>query len=191
MKEIILLFIGAYVAGSVNFAILLHRVLGKEDPRTGYSRNPGVTNVYRHLGWSWAGVVLLLDLARAVAVALVSRDLVQMEIVPWAGLGLVLGNRFPCFHGLRGGKGVANYLGFTAVTAPVAAGVSVLAWISAYALFRIPFIGSFAMVILLAAGTVDACGYDPRAAAGVLITAGLIFHNHKRNMSELMKRRKG
>ncbi|HHC24907.1 MAG TPA: glycerol-3-phosphate acyltransferase, partial [Desulfobacterales bacterium] len=30
---------------------------------------------------------------------------------PWIGLSLILGNRFPCFHGFQGGKGVANYLG--------------------------------------------------------------------------------
>ena len=114
-----LLFLTAYVAGSVNVAILVFRLTGREDPRRHGSGNPGATNVYRQAGLGWAAAVLALDMGRAMAVALLAVALLPASAVSWVGLGLILGNRFPCFHRFRGGKGVANYLGFTLVIVPL------------------------------------------------------------------------
>ncbi len=144
--------------------------------------------MYRQVGMLWAVVVLLLDLSRALGIGLISVNLLKMELVPCVGLGLILGNRFPCFHNFRGGKGVANYLGFSMIIVPVSAGISVLAWGLSYALFRIPFIGSFVMVFILAAGTLLACDLHPFAIAGVLATVALIYYGHKRNITELVQK---
>jgi glycerol-3-phosphate acyltransferase PlsY len=189
MKPLIFVFIGAYLAGSVNFAILLFKALGKDDPRAGFSGNPGATNVYRQAGYFWAVLVLILDMSRALGVAFIALHLVPVALVPWAGLGLILGNRFPCFHGLRGGKGVANYLGFTMIIAPVAAGLSVLSWLLAYAIWHTPFIGSFVMVLILATGTIVACEYSFSAIPGVATTAALIYYNHKSNVLGMLRQR--
>ena len=187
MKLLILSCIGAYGAGSVNFSILLFKMLGKDDPRNAFSGNPGVVNVYRQAGLFMAAVVWLLDMSRALGVAFIAIRLLPVALVPWAGLGLILGNRFPCFHGLRGGKGVANYLGFTMIIAPVAAGLSVLGWLLAYAIWRTPFIGSFVMVLILATGTIVACEYFFSAIPGVVTTAALIYYNHKSNVLGLLR----
>jgi len=185
------LFALAYLAGSVNFSILLFRLLKKGDPRDAYSKNPGTTNVYRQLGISWAAVVLLLDMGRAVAVALICLKLLKIQLVPWAGLALIAGNRFPCFHGLRGGKGVANYLGFTLMVTPLWAAAGVLAWLAAFGIFRLPFIGSLAMVALLGAGTLAACSFHPVATIGVLATVALIYWAHKPNIAQQIQKWKG
>jgi acyl phosphate:glycerol-3-phosphate acyltransferase len=190
MKPFIIMFLAAYGLGSINFAILLFKVLGKEDPRTGFSGNPGVTNVYRLAGFFWALVVLVLDVARAMGVAIISVSLLKLELVPWVGMGLILGNRFPCFHGFRGGKGVANYLGFTLILAPLAGAVSALAWATGYALFRMPFIGSFGMVFTLAAGTLQVCDFHPFAAGGILVTVALIVAGHKSNLAGWINKKK-
>jgi glycerol-3-phosphate acyltransferase PlsY len=190
MNTFLLSIVVAYLAGSINFSILLFKVLGKEDPRQEFSGNPGVVNVYRQAGIFMAALVWLLDMGRAIGVALVTIHLVPMALVPWGGLALILGNRFPCFHRFRGGKGVANYLGFTTIIAPLAAGISALAWLATFALFRIPFVGSFVMVFILAAGTLLACNFDPLSTAAVLATVALIYYGHKRNVVEqLLKRR--
>jgi glycerol-3-phosphate acyltransferase PlsY len=190
MQNLLLSIIIAYLAGSINFSILLFKFLGKEDPRKEFSGNPGVVNVYRQAGFPLAALVWLLDMGRAIGVALLSIHLVMIALVPWSGLALILGNRFPCFHGFRGGKGVANYLGFTTIIAPLAAGISALAWLATFALFRIPFVGSFVMILILGVGTLPACNFDPLSCTAVLATVGLIYHGHKRNVSEqLLKRR--
>jgi glycerol-3-phosphate acyltransferase PlsY len=186
MKLLILLCIGSYAAGSINFSILLFKALGKDDPRNAFSGNPGVVNIYRQAGLFTAAVVWLLDVGRAIGVALICVSLLPAEYLPWSGLALILGNRFPCFHGFRGGKGVANYLGFTTIIAPVAAAASGVAWLVTLALLRIPFIASFAMVFILAAGTMIACNFHGIAVAGVLATVALIYYAHKSNIVELI-----
>lgn len=174
----------AYVAGSVNFPILAFRFTGREDPRRHGSGNPGATNVYRQAGLGWAVAVLLLDMARAIAVALGAVMLLPFGQVPWVGFALVLGNCFPCFHKFRGGKGVANYLGFTAVVAPLWAGLGALAWAAAFRVWRTPFLSSFAMVFFLTAGTVLAEAADWPARIGAMVTALLIVACHHRNIRQ-------
>ena len=183
-----ILLLAAYIAGSVNFSILLFRMLGKDDPRYYFSGTAGTTNVYRQAGMLWAGVVLLLDLARAVAVSWAALHLLPINNVPWVGLALVFGNRFPCFHQFHGGKGVASYLGFTALISPLAAVSSTLVWLVVYGIVHIPFIASFFMTIALAVGTIIACGYQAAAMAGTIITALFIFYSHKQNVTELLRR---
>jgi glycerol-3-phosphate acyltransferase PlsY len=178
----------SYIAGSVNFSILLFRMLGRDDPRDHFSGTAGTTNIYRQAGLSWAGVVLLLDLGRAFAVSGAALYFIPTNHVPWVGLALVLGNRFPCFHQFRGGKGVASYLGFTVLLSPLSAAASVLLWLGVYGIVRIPFIASLFMTAVLMAGTIIACGYQVAATAGTIITALFILYNHRQNAAEFFSR---
>lgn len=178
------LLLGAYVAGSVNFSILAFRLTGRQDPRQAGSGNPGATNVYRQAGPGWALAVLLLDMGRAVGVALAAGALLPMGQTVWVGLALILGNRFPCFHGFAGGKGVANYLGFTLTLAPVWAGIGVLAWGAAYLIWRTPFLSSFTLVFCLSGGTALAARGNAWGVAGALLTAVFIVACHHRNIRQ-------
>ena len=189
MNEL-LAYLTAYLAGSVNFSILLFRVMKKDDPRTRFSGNAGVTNVYRQAGMGWAALVLALDMGRSAAVAFLAAYLLSAPAAVWAGLALVAGNRFPVFHGFRGGKGVANYIGFTAFLSPAAAAASCAAWVAVYGVVRIPFAASFVMVAVLATGTVMLFSSEPPAVAGSLCTVLFIMINHSRNIRELLENRK-
>jgi glycerol-3-phosphate acyltransferase PlsY len=179
-----------YLIGSLNFAILLLRLLGKEDPRTQFSGNAGTTNVYRQAGRGWAVVVLLLDIGRALALAALALDLLSFVFVPWIGFALVAGNRFPCFHGFRGGKGVAGYLGFTLFISPWAAALSCSIWVIVHRIVRIPFIASFFMIAILGAGMVMAGDGGMASIAGTLATVLLIIFNHRKNMVALLAERR-
>jgi glycerol-3-phosphate acyltransferase PlsY len=183
-----ILFLSVYVAGSVNFAILVLSAIGKADPRTQFSGNAGTTNVYRQAGLVWAAVVLLLDLGRAMAAAALAVHFLPIAGVPWNGLSLVLGNRFPCFHRFRGGKGVAGFLGFTILLAPVAAALAALLWVAVYRVAQIPFIASFFMISALAMGTMITYNFETIAAAGTIVTALLIFYNHRQNVAALLQK---
>jgi glycerol-3-phosphate acyltransferase PlsY len=159
-----------YLLGSVNFAIIILRLLGGEDPRTTFSGNAGTTNVYRQAGRGWAAVVLLLDTGRAVGLAALALAMLPFALVPWIGLALVAGNRFPCFHRFRGGKGVAGYLGFTILIAPWGAALSCLAWVVVHRIAAIPFIASFFMILILGGATVAVSGGQPLPMAGTAVT---------------------
>lgn len=175
---------GAYVAGSVNFSILLFKVLGKDDPRQSHSQNPGATNVYRQAGPLPAAAVLILDVGRAFVIGFAAVSWLDPKFVPWLGLALLLGNRYPCFHEFKGGKGVANYVGFTLAVSPLGVLISGLAWAGAFYFSRTPFLASFAMVAVLAVGNVACLGIQPSVAAGVAATVALIVCNHRKNMLE-------
>jgi acyl phosphate:glycerol-3-phosphate acyltransferase len=185
-----LILLLAYFAGSINFAIILLRLLHKEDPRTKFSGNAGTTNVYRQAGIGWAAIVLLLDAGRAVGLAAIALSGLPLALVPWVGTALVAGNRFPCFHRFAGGKGVASFLGFTILLVPWGAVLSCLVWVAVYGIVRIPFIASFFMVLTLGGTTVMA--YDTPAAAvtGTAVTVLLIFFNHWKNVVTLLAERR-
>jgi len=179
-----------YLAGSINFAIIALRILGKEDPRTKFSGNAGTTNVYRQAGWGWAALVLLLDVGRAAALAVLAMALLQFAFVPWIGLVLVAGNRFPCFHGFRGGKGVASYLGFVVPIAPWGAAAACLVWVAVHRIVRIPFIASFCMILVLGRAVAAAGETDVLSIAGTVTTVALIVFNHRRNIATLLDQRR-
>jgi acyl phosphate:glycerol-3-phosphate acyltransferase len=187
---IIILFVSVYIIGSINFAIILFKITGKEDPRDKFSGNAGTTNVYRQAGRIWAAVVFLLDIGRAVGLAFLCMHLLKGEFFPIAGFALVLGNRYPCFHNFSGGKGVANYLGFTAVLAPLWACIAAAAWLLVYFIVRIPFIASFFMIISLVAGTIIINDGNPVSIVSAIVTGIFIIYNHKRNMIDYVNNKK-
>ncbi len=188
MAIFITLLLTAYLAGSVNFSIILFRLMGRSDPRAQFSGNPGTTNVYRQAGLLWAILVLLLDFSRAMGVSWLAIYYLPMRLVPWVGLVLILGNRFPCFHGFKGGKGVANYMGFFAMITGWSVIYAMVAWVTAYGLFRKPFIASFFLILTLGALVVKEIGMDSISTSGVAVTVAFIIANHRQNMIELLKK---
>ena len=188
MGTLLLLGLSTYIAASINFSIILFKILGQGDPRDRFSGNAGTTNVSRQLGKFWGAVVLLLDLGRAAAIAQVGVWFLPAPLVPVLGLVLVIGNQKPLFHGFRGGKGVAGYLGFTAFLSPVAAGVSCIAWVLTYGLIRVPFVGSFFMITVLGLGTMIHYAWDWPVIIAAGLTMAMIFWAHKSNIVAYKKK---
>lgn len=187
MGKLILVCSIAYLAGSVNFAIIFFQLTGKGDPRLSFSGNAGTTNVYRQAGLLWAVGIFLLDIGRAAAVAALAVYFLPTSFIPWAGFCLVAGNSYPCFHGFYGGKGVANYLGFLLLIAPWVAGLSAVIWLAVYGIIRIPFIASFFMIFILSVGQAFFFNWALGAVAGSAATFVLVLLNHKKNIMEIWK----
>lgn len=106
------LIIASYLMGSFSSAIVVCKLMGLPDPRSGGSGNPGATNVLRIGGKKAAIVTLLGDVLKGlipvlVAVALQVEDLVLALVAA----GAFLGHLFPVFFGFKGGKGVATAVG--------------------------------------------------------------------------------
>jgi glycerol-3-phosphate acyltransferase PlsY len=178
----LLLTASAYFVGSINFAIVVMKATGREDPRSKFSGNAGATNVYRQAGMFWAAVVLMLDFGRALLLSFVSIQLSGTSLTPWIGLFLLLGNRFPCFHQFKGGKGVGSYIGFTAALSPLASAISCLVWVAAYSIFRVPFIASLGMILVLVTGCLISVSWNTLAIIGIGLSATLLFANHWSNI---------
>ena len=188
MGTLLSLGLSTYLVSSINFSIILFKILGQGDPRDRFSGNAGTTNVSRQLGKFWGVIILLLDMGRAAAIAQIGVWLLPGPLVTVLGLVLVIGNQKPLFHGFRGGKGVAGYLGFTAFLSPVSAGVSCLVWVIVYGLFRVTFIPSFFMITVLGLGTMIHYNWDWRVIIVAGLTMALIFLAHKSNMAAFNKK---
>jgi glycerol-3-phosphate acyltransferase PlsY len=101
--------LGAYLIGSISFAIVVSRVMRLPDPRSYGSKNPGATNVLRTGRKAAAVLTLAGDAAKGwVAVWLA---FVFAAEAAFGGLAAFLGHLFPVFHRFQGGKGVATAAG--------------------------------------------------------------------------------
>ena len=109
----------SYLIGSVNFSILLSKMLSGKDIRESGSGNAGATNMLRTYGKKMGVITLLLDVLKGIVVILLSRFVKNIagtdEIYPVisyiAGVCVILGHNFPLYFGFKGGKGVATSLG--------------------------------------------------------------------------------
>ncbi len=115
----ILVFLGAYLLGSIPSAVWLGKAFYGKDVREFGSRNAGATNTFRVLGTKAGVPVMIIDVAKGfMATRLVhfmngispeTNIYVTVEI----GLGLlaVVGHIYPIFASFKGGKGIATLLG--------------------------------------------------------------------------------
>ena len=154
-----------------------------------HSGNLGTSNVARVAGRPLAGLVLLLDMARAVSVQLAATRFCPEEWIPWAGFALILGNRFPLYHGFRGGKGVATYLGFVGAAQPWFALLACGAWLASYLPTKIPALASMAMLLVLSVAVLHASPTTIVSVSGTVFTAALIVVGHRSNWVAWQRRK--
>ena len=172
----------AYAAGALNASILVLQVKAKKDPRTLFSKNAGTTNVYRILGLKWAGLVLITDVGKAFLMSAAASRFLSVPAILWVGFFLLLGNRFPCFHGFKGGKGVAHFIGFSLFLTPLFTVLSLAGWCAGYLFFRLPFAGSMVLVAIIGMGLARKSGPDFTGMAAVIVCLGFIVLNHRSNL---------
>lgn len=107
-----------YFLGSLNFSIIIVKLLKGEDVRKSGSGNAGLTNTLRCYGKGCALLTLIGDLGKGVLAVFLSRLVcgwLEAGLPPdndthyigyIAGLAAILGHVFPIFYGFKGGKGV-------------------------------------------------------------------------------------
>ncbi|MFA5742504.1 MAG: glycerol-3-phosphate acyltransferase [Candidatus Paceibacterota bacterium] len=112
MTEIfLLLFVFAYLMGSIPFGYLIPKMRGI-DIRTIGSKATSSTNVSRALGWRWGLANAILDALKAFLPTMLALTYLtnQWEIIAVA-LMPVIGHVFPVWLDFKGGKGGAPFYG--------------------------------------------------------------------------------
>lgn len=109
--SIALICVLGYLLGSINGAILLSKLVEKDDVRRHGSGNAGFTNFFRNYGKRTSLLVILIDAAKAAVSCLLGGWLLgkcglRTEGMLLGGLAATLGHDFPAFLGFRGGKGI-------------------------------------------------------------------------------------
>ncbi len=190
MPAAFLVVAGAYLIGSVSFAVVVSRAFGLPDPHDYGSGNPGATNVLRTGHKAAALLTLAGDGAKGwlgvfAAQWVAVRAGTPEWVVPAAALAVFLGHLFPVFHGFRGGKGVATAAGIVfALYWPLGLALLVVWATMAYG-FRISSLAALTAALLLPLGGFFVFGNSPTAWALVPIAA-LLFWRHRANIRQLV-----
>ncbi len=105
----------AYFVGSINFALVISKLVYHDDIRKYGSHNAGTTNMKRTFGVKAAVLTLVGDILKGVVVVLIPLFLISKSAAYLAGFCAILGHCFPAYFKFRGGKGVAT--AFAVITA--------------------------------------------------------------------------
>jgi glycerol-3-phosphate acyltransferase PlsY len=172
-----------YGLGSFPSATLVSRRVGRDPSREG-SGNPGASNVYRLMGRRAGVAVLLADVAKGAAAALVGLALAGRAGLFAAGIAAVVGHCFPLGRWRRGGKGVATAAGLGLVAFPGLAVVGVGAWALVAAITRKASLASLAAIVAVTAST-PFIGRPAAEVAATAATAALVVARHAGNLKRL------
>jgi acyl phosphate:glycerol-3-phosphate acyltransferase len=123
----VLVFILAYLLGSIPSAVWIGKRFHNIDVREHGSGNAGTTNTIRVLGWKAGMPVLLIDLGKGWLATMLpvffnlaepeSAMITNIQIL--TGFTAIFGHIFPVFAGFRGGKGVASVFGVLLALQPL------------------------------------------------------------------------
>jgi len=125
--RLVVVFIIAYLIGSIPFGYLIVRATGGGDVRETGSGGTGATNVSRRAGKIAGVFTLVLDALKgfiAIQIAYVLVRGFEPALANWivgaAAVAALLGHIFPLWLGFRGGKGVATGVGVFLALSPMA-----------------------------------------------------------------------
>ncbi len=148
----------AYLLGSVNSAIIVSKLIYREDIRTKGSGNAGMTNMLRNYGGKAALLTLAGDLGKTVLAIVVAGIVFGFRYTPYlisvsdmcylAGLCAVLGHIFPVYYSFKGGKGVLATATMALVLSPIAFLILILLFIGIVAVSRYVSLGSVVVAVL-------------------------------------------
>jgi len=196
----LIILVGAYLAGSMPFGLIVARLAKGIDIREHGSKNIGATNVTRVLGAKWGAVCFVLDVLKGVLPVALPKLLFALDdpnLIHWmvaAGLLAILGHMFPIWLGFHGGKGVATALGVVIMLAnPISAAISFGAFVVCFAATRIVSISSIAAAVTFAVAQMSFLWPQPFHAATwsvasfSLAVPTLIIAKHRSNIGRLLR----
>ncbi|MBR5308050.1 MAG: glycerol-3-phosphate 1-O-acyltransferase PlsY [Clostridia bacterium] len=99
----------AYALGSLNFGIIISKLVYKDDIRNYGSGNAGTTNMLRTYGKKAAIATIIGDALKVVVAIIIGNILVGSALFCGeyiAGFFAVLGHVYPVYYKFKGGKGV-------------------------------------------------------------------------------------
>ena len=125
----VLMLIVSYLLGSVPMGLLLTRWMGRGDLRQVGSGNIGATNVMRVGGLRMAGLVWLLDMAKAIIAVILGTYFIDPAFGAWCGFAAMVGHCYPVWLRFRGGKGISCLFGIMLAVNPLIFVVCGIEWL--------------------------------------------------------------
>lgn len=201
---IIVSLVAAYFLGSINSAIIVSKVLYRDDIRNHGSGNAGLTNVLRTYGAKAALLTLFGDIMKTVIAVCIPGILLGFYYSHGvstgegycylAGLFAVIGHVFPIYYKFKGGKGVLTTATMALVLSPVPFLLLLLVFVLIVAATKYVSLGSVTAVglypVLMHAYFAFALNGRMHGftAASLILIAILIIWCHRGNLSRISNR---
>ena len=125
----VIALIVSYLLGSIPMGLLLARLAGKGVLRKVGCGNFGATNVKRVGGLRLAGLVWILDMAKAIVAVLLGGALGGGVLAAWCGFAAIVGHCYPVWLRFKGGKGISSLFGVLLAISPVSFCVCGIMWL--------------------------------------------------------------
>lgn len=187
--------LGAYLLGSIPFAVVVSRVMRLKDPRTFGSGNPGATNVLRSGSKLAAILTLVLDAAKGwLPVALVGWYGAPYGLWEGAqalvGLAAFVGHVWPVFLRFKGGKGVATAVGVLLGLSGWLGLAAIVIWAGVLAIFMMSSLSSVVTAVALPVVYILGGGllwdYNRTVLAALVVMVVILVYRHSANIGRLL-----
>ncbi len=194
-SSVVLLTLGAYLVGSLSFAVIVSRVMGLEDPRTYGSQNPGATNVLRSGNKQAAIATLLFDALKGYFPVLLVKLFgpafgLDDRAVALVAISAFIGHLWPVFFAFKGGKGVATAAGILFGVEPLLGLATVGTWVIVAFFSRYSSLAALAASLFAPAyylfGNQIAWQTSNAELLAVTVMSALLLMRHKDNISRLI-----
>ena len=186
-----MLFLGAYLLGSIPFGLMLAKIFGGTDVRKAGSGNIGATNVARVVGPIAGLLTLFLDAAKGWAPVWLASRVTHgsARVMVGAGFLALVGHCFPVWLRFRGGKGVATAAGIFGALCPEALLAALILFALVVWFWRYVSLGSLAAAatIPLLVYLLWARHFAPPGivSLGSLAISALVIFQHRGNIRRL------
>ena len=192
--KLILLFIVAYLLGSIPSGVWVGKLFFKKDIRQHGSGNTGTTNTFRVLGKTAGTIVLFMDILKGTLATCLPFIFHVTSINPlWFGVCAILGHTFPIFAGFKGGKAVATSAGMLLGFNPLFFVYSCIIFIVSLFCTSMVSLSSMISAVLITLSTI----FLPYIAPSILpepnwlltiiafLVSSFIFYRHKDNIKRI------
>ncbi len=187
-----LLILGAYLLGSISFAVVVSKCMALPDPYTYGSKNPGATNVLRTGNKKAALFTLLGDALKGWLAVAIARMVLGTEtsgslewVLSAVIIAVFLGHLFPLFHSFKGGKGVATACGILFGINFFLGLATLSTWLIVAFFTRYSSLAAIAAALFAPLYYIFLFGFHPVVLALVIMCALLIWR-HRSNIQNLM-----
>ena len=180
------LFILAYLVGSIPNALWIGKMFKNIDVREFGSGNVGATNATRVLGWKLGVMVLIFDAFKGMIFIIIARILGLEDIyVVLIGLAAILGHSYSIYLKFKGGKAVATSLGVMLVLIPKVVMILIIVF-----LLIVIISGYVSLASISVAGLLPILSYimyNNIIALLSLVVGMLVIWRHKSNIKNLLE----
>jgi len=196
--------IGAYLIGSVNFAVIFTKLFTKKDVRNFGSGNAGSTNALRVGGKKIGILTFACDFFKGSVATYLGKLIFEyignnsqsplanaVYGMYFCAFACLIGHIFPIFFGFRGGKGVATGVGIYLVICPLSAVVGLVCFIVTVITSRMVSLSS---IIGTVSVVITALVLNYKSASFLvqllfcMILGGIVIFKHKDNIVRIINK---